>query len=104
MPDTNGTTVDVIDLESGEVERSVELDGTPGGVVVFDSTGETAYVPDIDSGNVAVIDVATYDITRITVGEAPRQLTLSDDDSVLYAVGNRDGDESQGTVTAVAVP
>ncbi len=81
----NGRGVDVIDVASGEVTASIDLD--QGAVeVVFNRAGDTAYVSQMQTNSVFEIDVATREVKRRldTKGAWTKVIVLSPDETTLY--------------------
>ena len=82
----NGSGVDVIDVASGQVVASIDLD--QGAVeVIFDGSGDTAYVSQMQTNSVFEIDVASRAVKRRldTNGAWTKVVALSPDETTLYA-------------------
>lgn len=82
----NGSGVEVIDVASQRVEAAIDLG--PGAVeVIFNRSGDTAYVSQMETNSVFEIDVATRSVTRQldTEGAWTKVIALSPDERTLYA-------------------
>jgi DNA-binding beta-propeller fold protein YncE len=82
----NGIGVDVIDVASGQVTATIDLD--QGAVeVIFDRSGDTAYVSQMQTNSVFEIDVASRAVKRQldTEGAWTKVIALSPDETTLYA-------------------
>ncbi len=82
----NGSGVDVIDVASGQVTATIDLD--QGAVeVIFNRSGDTAYVSQMQTNSVFEIDVATRTVKRQfnTKGAWTKVMALSNDEATLYA-------------------
>ncbi len=82
----NGSGVEVIDVASGQVTATIDLD--QGAVeVIFNRSGDTAYVSQMQTNSVFEIDVASRAVTRQldTEGAWTKVMALSPDEAVLYA-------------------
>jgi DNA-binding beta-propeller fold protein YncE len=82
----NGIGVDVIDVASGQVTATIDLD--QGAVeVIFDRSGDTAYVSQMQTSSVFEIDVASRAVKRQldTEGAWTKVIALSPDETTLYA-------------------
>ncbi|MCP5033080.1 MAG: YncE family protein [Actinomycetia bacterium] len=82
----NGSGVDVIDVASGQVTATIDLD--QGAVeAIFNHSGDTAYVSQMQTNSVFEIDVASREVKRQfdTKGAWTKVIALSDDETTLYA-------------------
>ncbi len=82
----NGSGVDVIDVASGQVAATIDLD--QGAVeVIFNRLGDTAYVSQMQTNSVFEIDVAGRTVKRQfdTKGAWTKVMALSFDETTLYA-------------------
>jgi len=82
----NGSGVDVIDVASGQVTATIDLD--QGAVeVIFNRSGDTAYVSQMQTNSVFEIDVASRTVKRQfdTKGAWTKVIALSFDETTLYA-------------------
>ena len=87
-----------MDLESGEIIRTVPVGAEPEGVRISPD-GTLAYVTGETDHDVTVLDTSTGDeITRITVGHRPRDLVFTPDGTFAYV-----SSEIDGTVAEIVV-
>jgi YVTN family beta-propeller protein len=82
----NDGGIDVIDVATGQVTSSIDLD--QGAVeVIFNRAGDTAYVSQMQTNSVFEIDVATRTVERQlnTKGAWTKVIALSPDETTMYA-------------------
>ena len=92
----NGSGVEVIDVASGQVTATIDLD--QGAVeVIFNRSGATAYVSQMQTNSVFEIDVASRSVQRQfnTKGAWTKVIALSADETTLYASNWVDDNVSQ---------
>lgn len=93
VAETRADAVAIFSLETGAVERVVDVSGSPGDVVVS-SDGGRLYVSIAEpAGRVAVIDTASGDVVNtIPVGHTPGGLAISPNGAALYVCNRFDND------------
>ncbi|MDH4280544.1 MAG: YncE family protein [Acidimicrobiia bacterium] len=92
----NGSGVEVIDVASGHVTATIDLD--QGAVeVIFNRSGDTAYVSQMQTNSVFEVDVASRAVKRQfnTRGAWTKVIALSPDETTLYASNWVDDNVSQ---------
>jgi YVTN family beta-propeller protein len=108
---TTDQTVAVFDLESGRVEKSIEVPGTPGDLALSPDASPLYIALAEPDGQVAVVNTANARIINsIPVGHTPTALAVAPDGKVLYVCNRFDNrvafiDLASGKETAsVPVP
>lgn len=91
---TNWCTWDltVADVESGEVLRTIDMNGRyPRGVAVSPDSS-TAYVTIMGGSDIVKVDLDSGETSRLTdIGAGPRHVVIAPDGSALYVTLNRAG-------------
>lgn len=82
-----GAGVEIFDPFTGEALGSIDLPQAGAVEVIFDSSGETAYVSQMETATVYEVDVDTRSVTRelVTEGSWTKVVVLSPDETRLWA-------------------
>ncbi|HEV8330495.1 MAG TPA: cytochrome D1 domain-containing protein [Steroidobacteraceae bacterium] len=81
-----------VDIEAGKVTAAIDTDQFGSHMVALAPAHDRAFVANIDSGSVSVIDLKQQRrIANITTGEGTEGIAISPDQREVWA-GNRDGD------------